>query len=123
MIDDYTRLLEVVAESEDEAVASVAVRRLVEHLKSAGRLKLLPSIAHELRKVKAKREALRPKVEVAQKKDATLALIAAAAHGIRARQALVNPSLVSGWRAQGGGLLVDCTGKSALIDIYKNVIG
>ncbi len=120
MIDTYTRLLEVAAESEDDAVSRVAVEKLVAHLRSAGRLKILPSIVHELRKVKARREALRARVEVAHDKDAPDALLKAKEMGVVAKHAQVNPALVSGWRASGGGMLVDLSGKRALIDIYKN---
>jgi F0F1-type ATP synthase delta subunit len=122
MRDDYTRLLEIAAESKDDAVAKVAVVKLVNHLRSVGRLKMLPSIAKELRKVQARRMALLPQVEVARKEDAATALSAAEKAGIKAGHAQVNPSLVSGWRASGGGTLIDRSGKRALVDIYRNVI-
>jgi F0F1-type ATP synthase delta subunit len=121
MIDAYTKLLEKAAESENDEVAKAAVGKLVEHLRTAGRLKVLPSIASELRKVQARRKALMPYVEVAHQKDAAQALKEAASEGIKASKAHVNHSLISGFRARGGGKLVDRTGKRALIDIYRNV--
>jgi F0F1-type ATP synthase delta subunit len=122
MIDDYTRLLEATAELEDKAVSDAAVTKLIRHLKSSGRMKLLPQIAHELKKVASRRHALRPRVEVAHAKDAPAALRAAAALGIEAPKAIVNPSLIRGWRARKGDTLVDRSAKQALIHIYQNVI-
>lgn len=119
MIDTYTRVLEIAAESDDDAISQVAVEKLVAHLKSAGRLKILPSLAHELRKIQARRGALGSKVEVANDRDADHALLKAQELGITTKYASVNPALISGWRASGGGMLVDQSGKRALIDIYK----
>lgn len=123
MIDNYTRLLEVTAELEDARAADEAVNKLIMHLKSAGRMKLLPQIARELRKVAARRHALQPKVEVAHTKESAAALRAAAQGGIVAKHTTVNPALIHGWRAQKGGLLIDRSGKRVLIDIYQNVTG
>src|SRR6185369_10429430 len=102
MIDEYTRLLEATAEIEDKAASDAAVTKLIMHLKSSGRMKLLPQIAGELRKVASRRHALRPRVEVAHKGDAETALRAAAHAGITTREVHVNPALIHGWRAQDG---------------------
>lgn len=121
MIDTYTRLLEIAAEADDAGAADAAVTKLVKHLKSAGRLKMLPQIARELRKVAARRYALRPVVEVAHLKEAPGALKAAREAGIDAAHASVNHTLIHGWRARSRGVLVDHSAKRALIEIYKNV--
>jgi len=121
MIDDYTRLLEATVELEDKAVSDAAVTKLIMHLKSAGRMKMLPQIARELRKIAARRHALRPYVEVAHQKEAARALCAAAAAGIVARHAVVNHSLIHGWRAREEGKLVDHSAKRALLHIYQRV--
>jgi F0F1-type ATP synthase delta subunit len=123
MIDDYTRLLEAAAEVEGKAASDAAVTKLILHLKSAGRMKMLPEIARELRKVAARRHALRPSVEVAHKKEEAAALRAAAEEGIIARHASINTSLIHGWRARSGGRLVDHSAKRALLHIYQNVTG
>ena len=123
MIDNYTRLLEATAELEDKTAADAAVTKLIVHLKSAGRMNMLPKIAGELRRVAARRAALRPRVEVAHERDAVHALGAAAALGISAHKAKVNPALIGGWRAQGGGKLIDHSVKRALVQIYKNIVG
>lgn len=122
MIDDYTRLLEAAAEVEDKEVSDAAVTKLIMHLKSAGRMKMLSQIVRELRKVAARRHALRARVEVAHSRDSDEALGLAASFGMVAKHAIVNPALISGWRAQKGDMLVDRSAKSALINIYKNVI-
>src|SRR5690349_14628245 len=114
MVDQYTRVLESAAELEDSSQAERVVEKLVAHLKSSGRAKMLPQILRELRKVMARRAALAPKVEVAHKKDAPHALVSAKEAGIEAKDAHVNASLVSGWRATGGGKLIDRSGKRAL---------
>jgi len=121
MIDDYTRLLEATAELEDKAASDAAITKLIMHLKSAGRMKMLPAIARELRKVAARRHALRPFVEVAHEKEEAAALRAAAEAGIIARHASVNHTLIHGWRARAGGKLVDRSAKRALLHIYQQV--
>lgn len=120
MIDDYTRLLEATAELEDKAASDAAVTKLIMHLMSVGRIKMLPAIARELRKVAARRQALRPYVEVAHQKEEAAALRAAAEAGIVARHATVNHALIHGWRARSGGTLIDHSAKRALLRIYQN---
>ena len=122
MIDTYTRFLEVVAESGDAGVAESAVERLIAHLKSAGRVKMLPRILRALRKRMARHHTLRPYVEVAREKDTAHALVSAALFGIRAKKAIVNPSLIYGWRGRGPEMVVDHSAKQALITIYQKVI-
>ena len=121
MIDEYTRLLEATAEIEDKTVSDAAVTKLIRHLKSAGRMKMLPQIARELRKVAARRHALTPRVEVAHKKDAEHALRAAAHAGIVTKHVSVNPGLISGWRAKSKDILIDHSAKRALLHIYQKV--
>lgn len=121
MIDEYTRILESVAEIEDKEASDAAVTKLIIHLKSSGRLKMLPQIARELRKVAARRHALRPVVEVAHQKESAAALAAAAKEGITATHTHVNHSLIHGWRARSAGKLIDHTAKRALLHIYQNV--
>ena len=121
MIDDYTRLLEATAELGDKAAADAAVTKLIMHLKSAGRMKILPAIVQKLRKIAARRDALRPIVEVAHEKESASALRDAAREGIVAQHTNVNPSLIRGWRAQKGGILIDRSAKSALLNIYQKI--
>lgn len=122
MIDTYTHVLESVAELEDASAADAAVHKLILHLRSAGRMRMLSEIVRELRKIAARKHALRPRIEVAHEKETAEALAAAAAYGISAPHALVNPALVNGWRAQKAGVLVDRSAKRALVDIYQNII-
>ena len=122
MIDSYARVLEITAELEDKTVADAAVGKLIAHLRSSGRLNLLPQILRELRRIAARRHALRPRVEVASEKEAAATLRAAAEAGIEAPRASVNKALVRGWRAWGNGVLVDRSAKRALIDIYQKII-
>lgn len=121
MIDDYTRILESVAELEDQAAADAAVTKIIMHLKSSGRTKMLSEIVRELKKVAARRAALSAHVEVAHEKDSAAALHAASVVGISAKKAVVNHSLIQGWRARGNGMLVDHSAKRALVDIYQKV--
>ena len=121
MIDDYTRLLEVAAELEDKEVADAAVTKLIMHLKSMGRVKMLPAIARELRKIAVRRHALRPIVEVAHERESAAALAAAAYEGIIAKGADVNPALIHGWRARKNGMLVDRSAKNTLLNIYQKI--
>lgn len=121
MIDTYTRLLEASAELEDKETSDKAVTKLIVHLKSAGRMKMLPQIARELRKIAIRRHALRPQVEVAHGKEVVAALAAAAREGIVAPEATINNQLIHGWRARSGDKLVDRSAKRALLHIYQKV--
>lgn len=121
MLDNYTRLLEEVAMTEDKEVADAAVSKLIHHMQHSGHLNMLPEIARELRKIAARRHSLRARVEVASEKESVVALRAAAELGINAKHAEVNHSLIRGWRARGAGKLVDRSAKSALVSIYQKV--
>ncbi len=121
MIDNYTRLLEAAAEIGDKEASDAAITKLILHLKGQGRMNMLPAIARELRKVAARRHALRAYVEVAHQKEEVAALRAAAHVGIVARHATVNHALIHGWRAREGGRLVDHSAKRALLHIYQKV--
>lgn len=109
------------AESGDEKVASVAVTKLIDHLKSSGRVTMLPMVLRELRKIAARRLAAASCVEVADEKESVMALCAASNLGITAKHAIVNPSLIHGWRARSGGKLIDRSAKHALAQIYQKV--
>lgn len=121
MIDNYTRLLEATAELEDKTVSDAAITKLILHLKATGRIEMLVEIARELRKIAARRHALRARVEAAHEKEVPVALREAAAAGIVAKHASVNTTLIHGWRAQKGGKLIDRSAKSALLHIYQKV--
>ncbi len=121
MLDSYTHILESVAALDDEPQAEAVIERLIEHLASSGRVKLLPQIHAELRKIAARRKALAPMVEVASAEERPTALAEARAAGIDATEASVNHSLVKGWRARGRGRLIDKSAKAALIGIYQKV--
>ena len=82
---------------------------------------MLPQIVREFRKIAARRRVLQPKVEVAHEEEAAAALRAAAAYGVIVRRAVVNPALIYGWRARKGSMLIDRSGKSALVAIYRKV--
>ncbi len=97
------------------------VQNLVHSLTNSGRMKLLPHILRELRILDARYESLGSTVEVAHKEDSAHALKSAKTAGIDADTAVVNPSLIRGWRAKKGGLLVDASGKRHLIELYRNI--
>lgn len=122
MIDEYARLLEAAAESEDRKVHEDAVAKLILHLKSMGRVKMLSEIAKKLRKVNARRAALAPLVEAASESEAKEALRAAGVAGIPAKNVRVNPALIKGFRARGKGLLIDRSAKRTLVEIYQRSI-
>lgn len=72
----------------------------IAHLKRTGRMKLLPLVLRELRQEEARAKNIAPRRETS----------------------VDNPSLISGWRTVENGVLTDRTAKSALIDIYRNII-
>ena len=100
--------------SETEVVTS-----LLAHLKSAGRLKLLPSILRELKALQAKTSTT--VVEVASEKESAQALREASLEGIVANEAVVNPNLIRGWRARNGSVLTDRSAKRSLIELYRRI--
>lgn len=69
------------------------------HLKRTGRLKLLPQVLRELQEEKVRAKFLAPRTETAQD----------------------NEALISGERTLKDGMLVDTTGKRALLEIYKKI--
>ncbi len=101
---------------EDELVAS-----LVSHLKAEGRMKLLPAILRELKTLQARTKTLGATLEVAEESGKDKAREEARALGIDAAEVVVNPLLISGWRAREGGRLIDRSGKRALVDIYRRI--
>lgn len=72
----------------------------IAHLRSTGRLKLLPRVLRELR------------AEAARAQHLSSTKQTAATH----------PSLISGWRQIQDGVLTDHTAKGALVDIYRKII-
>lgn len=100
--------------------ASLA-ENLVAHLKRSGRMKLMPQIMRALKTEKTQAQLTGAYVEVAHATDEAEALRAARAEGIEATHAHVNHTLISGWRARKSGILIDRSGKRALIDLYRRV--
>lgn len=92
-------------------------------LSATGRLKLLPRILFELRSLSSRKGAMAPLVEAASESGKAEALKGAKEAGIDVQTVVVNESLISGWRAQKEGLLVDRSGKRALIDLYRRITG
>lgn len=71
----------------------------IAHLKRTGRLKLLPQILRELRAEEGRQKHLAPRKETAKE----------------------HPALISGYRSFDNGMLIDRTGKRALLEIYQTV--
>lgn len=117
----YAQALYIEAHKEG-ADAKALVSRLVTHLKTRGREKLLPGILRALSKLDAKKATLEPLVEVAHHRNAERALKEAAAHGIHATKTHVNHDLITGWRASAHGKLIDQSGKDALVSLYRKII-
>lgn len=95
---------------------------LIAHLKSVGRAKLLPGIARELTQKLAREAKLAPMLEVASQEEEKTAVKEAKEAGIDAGSVTVNADLIRGWRVQGGGTLIDRSGKKTLIELYRNII-
>ncbi len=112
-IDDLSR--------REGAKGKELVAQLVAHLATTGRRKILPGILRELKTLEARRAKHAPFVEVAHASEAEHALTQAKKEGIEATKTHVNPSLVSGWRARSGGILIDRSAKRGLIDLYRAV--
>ena len=93
------------------------VSGLVLHLKTHGRLKLLPAILRDVRTTHMRRQGLLPSLEAATEKEGIAAKKAAVAEGVETRETVINPSLIRGWRARTGGILIDRSAKRSLIEL------
>lgn len=101
----------------DESV----VAGLVRHLKETGRMKLLPGIVRELKKLEARAEKHAAILEVASERETSAAEAALKEAGITPQHTIVNTSLIRGWRVRAHGTLIDRSAKQSLIDIYQNI--
>lgn len=97
------------------------VSGLVSHLKEEGRMKLLPGIVRELKRLQTETAKLAPSLEIANEEDRVSAIAGAKEAGITAGEVTVNPSLIRGWRARSGSVLVDRSAKQALVDLYQKI--
>lgn len=112
-------LLAQIAKGADE---KKAVDALVAHLAREGKSKLLPGILRALKNEEAALNKSGARLEVASESEKSQALAAAKAEGIETDRVSVNPALIKGWRAQKAGLLIDRSGKKALIELYRNIV-
>ena len=97
------------------------VAGLVAHLKSEGRMKLLPGILRELKALDARNAKSGSVIEVASEGEVAGALESAKAAGIDVVDTMVNPSLIKGWRVRSNGTLTDRSAKQALVDLYQKI--
>lgn len=100
---------------------SQLVASLVAHLTARGRMKLLPGILRELKRLELRAHAQDARIEAATEAELAGAINAAKEAGIVAEAATINPELIRGWRARSGGTLVDRSGKRVLIDLYRTI--
>lgn len=121
MRDSYTRVLESVIAHGDERVASEALHKLIAHLRSTGRLKLLTQILQELKKTLSRRATHTTRLEVAHEREKATALAAVRTVGVHPEHVQVNPSLIQGWRVRSKDFLLDQSAKHALLTIYQRV--
>jgi F0F1-type ATP synthase delta subunit len=109
------------ASQKEGADAKKIVAQLAKNLESQGRVKLLPAILRSFQRISARKTKLGMTVEVAHASESAKALKEAAAHGIHAEHAVVNESLIKGWRASGNGKIVDTSAKRSLIELYRSI--
>jgi F0F1-type ATP synthase delta subunit len=124
MTELYAQALWNLSQKKD-ADAKVLVAHLVKNLQQSGRLKLLPQILVALKKIEVQHGKTDSVVEVANEHESKHALHEAGLKGIYADHAVVNHSLISGWRAigkvEGKEKLIDASSKRALLEIYQAV--
>lgn len=105
-----------------DASASELVKTLVAHLEKTGRVKLLPRILRELKRIESRKASFGEVLEVASSEEKSSAEKEARELSITAT-AHVNHSLISGWRARSGSRVIDRSGKRALLDLYRQIVG
>ncbi len=106
--------------SKEGADPKKLVDTLIAHLHETGRLKLLPRILRELKRLDARAGVLSQTLEVASESEMITAAKEAKELGITASPT-VNKELVSGWRGSIGSRIIDHSGKRALLDLYKRI--
>ncbi len=117
---DYAQAV-LLARTREGASDESVVTGLIRNLKETGRMKLLPGILRELKRLEARAAKTAPTLELASEKDRAAAEAVLAAAGVTPRETIVNPSLIRGWRARANGVLMDRSAKRALIDIYQKI--
>lgn len=114
---------QALVELEEKGVkAPELTRHLLAHLTKKGRLKLLPSILRELKKIQSRHDKEFSKLEVASEKETAAALKELASMHIEAPGVEVNHSLIKGWRLVRKDTLIDRSAKKSLVDLYTNII-
>jgi F0F1-type ATP synthase delta subunit len=109
------------ASQQEGADAKKIIVHLSKSLDAQGRIKLLPGILRSFQRIAERNTKLGGIVEVAHAGESAKALKEAAAYGIHAEHAHVNPSLIKGWRATGNGKIIDTSAKRSLIELYRSI--
>ena len=99
MADRYATLFASLAELEDRRVAETIFEKLMTHIRSTGRLGLLPQVLRALTAVHKQNEQAASRMEVAKASQIEDAKHIARRLGIPYNAILVNTDLISGWRA------------------------
>ncbi len=100
---------------------SIVVKKLIENLRSTGRLKLISGIVRELKVIEALEKKKAPFIEIAREEDREFVVTTAKKRNLPKVIATVNPSLIRGWRSCVSGTLVDNSTKQSLIKLYRNI--
>jgi F0F1-type ATP synthase delta subunit len=103
------------------AKAPELTKHLIAHLTKAGRLKLLPKILTELRKIEARHAKEWSALEVASEKEKAHAQKELENMGVHATEVRINPSLIKGWRILQKDTLIDTSAKKSLVNLYTNI--
>ena len=97
-----------------EAVASLAAL-----LKAKGRSELMPRILKSVRRMAEREQINRPRVYVAREQDAKEAF---AASGVSEADVVIDESLIGGFRAEDGEVLIDASFKKMLLEMYNRAV-
>ncbi len=96
-------------------------KHLIAHLTKAGRLKLLPKILRELKKIDARHAKEWSALEVASDADTAHAKKELESMGVHVGEVKKNPSLIKGWRILQKDTLIDRSAKKSLVNLYTNI--
>jgi F0F1-type ATP synthase delta subunit len=119
-------LFETIQSAQGAKETTAFVDRLVELLKCAGKVKLLPSILREYERLENKHKHERPVLTIARNSDATSAKKTAHEQfkDVLSDDALVqvDDTLIGGWRLSSRNVLVDRSYKAALLKLYRSIV-
>ena len=117
-------LVQALERAHTQEEKETCVSRLIDVLKTNGKLKALPAIVRELERIEAQQESAQATLTLARSSDETHARseLATILSDATPQTVTIDEHLIGGWRYSAGDTLVDASHKHALLTLYRRVI-